>query len=173
MSVENVELAIRHCRRVVGEWEDINMNGWREDQTRYAVIDPILRALGWDTADPKECMVEYRRGRGWVDYAIFGEEAGMEGIGRAEARPLIVIEAKPVDADLTEVPDDQLAGYVDAEPAMQYGAGVVTNGRLWMIFDLEAEGALEDKHIETVNITEGAVLRAATTLNYWLSKEQW
>ena len=56
---------------------------------------------------------------------------------------------------------------------MQYGAGVVTNGRLWMIFDLEAEGALEDKHIETVNITEGAVLRAATTLNYWLSKEQW
>ena len=172
MSVENVEQAIRHCRRVIGEWEDINMNGWREDQTRYAIIDPILRALGWDAADPKECMVEYGRGSGRVDYAIFGEDAEMEAIGKAEATPLIVIEAKPVDADLTEVPD-QLAGYVNAEPAMQYGAGVVTNGRLWMIFDLEAEGAFEDKHIETVNITEGAVRRAATTLSYWLGEWPW
>ncbi len=82
MSVENVEQAIRHCRRVIGEWEDINMNAWREDQTRYAIIDPILRALGWDTADPKECMVEYRRGRGWVDYAILGEEVEMEAIDK-------------------------------------------------------------------------------------------
>ena len=148
------------------------MNEWREDQTRYAIIDPIIRALGWNIADPKECVPEYGRGNGRADYAIFGEEAEMEAIGMAEATPLIVIEAKPVDADLTEVPE-QLAYYVDAEPAMSYGAGVATNGRQWLIYDLSVDGELQDKHVETVNITEGAVRGAANTLNYWLSKGQW
>lgn len=172
MSTEDVEHAIRHGRRVIGEWEDINMNEWREDQTRYAVVDPIIRALGWNTADPKECFPEYWRGNGRADYALFGRNSAMEAMGNAEETPLIVIEAKPVDADLTEVPE-QLAYYVDAEPAVSYGAGVVTNGRLWMLYDLSVEGDFQDKYIDTVNITEGAVSKAAETLNYWLGKGQW
>ena len=172
MSVEAVEQAIRHSRRVIGEWEDINLNEWREDQTRYAVIDPIIRALGWDTADPKECCPEYVRQGGRADYAMFAEETAIEEIGMAEATPLILIEAKPVDADLTEVPD-QLAWYVDAEPAVSYGAGVVTDGRRWMLYDLSVEGEISDKYVETVNITEGTVGKNAKTLHYWRGKEQW
>ena len=172
MSIEDVERAIRHGRRVIGEWEDINLNAWREDETRYAVIDPIIRALGWDTAEPKECCPEYVRQGGRVDYAIFAEDTAIEDIGRAEATPLILIEAKPVDADLAGVPD-QLARYVDAEPAINYGAGVVTNGRRWMLYDLRVEGEISDKYVDTVNITEGAVGKNAKTLRDWLGKGQW
>ena len=31
-----------------------------EALTRYALIDPLLRALGWDTGDPSQVLVEYR-----------------------------------------------------------------------------------------------------------------
>ena len=172
MGVEAVEQAIRHGRRVIGEWEDVDLNEWREDQTRYAVIDPIVRALGWDTSDPKECCPEYGREGGRADYAIFGADLAIEEIGRAEATPLILIEAKPVDADLETAPD-QLAGYVDADPAMSYGAGVVTNGRHWWIYDLTIEGDFPDKCVQAVNITEGAVGTNAKTLYDWLGKGQW
>ena len=37
----------------------MGLPGWREDLTRYVIIDPIIRALGWDTAEPKECHSEY------------------------------------------------------------------------------------------------------------------
>ena len=40
--------------------------------TRYALIDPLLRELGWDTADPALVMPEYRLGNGRADYALLG-----------------------------------------------------------------------------------------------------
>ena len=55
MSVATVEEAIREINRRISEWKEVGFVGWREDQTRYGIIDPIIRALGWDTADPKEC----------------------------------------------------------------------------------------------------------------------
>jgi predicted type IV restriction endonuclease len=32
--------------------------------TRYALVDPILRALGWDTEDPEQVVPEFPRKRG-------------------------------------------------------------------------------------------------------------
>ena len=70
--------------------------GWREDLTRYGIIDPTIRALGWDTADPKECHPEYPRSENGdrVDYAFFTrldlaklEEEDMPA-------PDIIVEAK-------------------------------------------------------------------------------
>lgn len=52
MSIEDV---IQSIRTVVAERDAIGMDRWREGHTRYGVIDPIIRALGWNTADPKEC----------------------------------------------------------------------------------------------------------------------
>jgi predicted type IV restriction endonuclease len=51
----------------------MGLPGWREDLTRYGIIDPTIRALGWDTADPKECHPEYPRSENGdrVDYAFF------------------------------------------------------------------------------------------------------
>ena len=59
MITKKVEDAILKIGAVVREWDEVDLNSWREDHTRYGVIDPVLRALGWNTADPKECHPEY------------------------------------------------------------------------------------------------------------------
>lgn len=41
-----------------------------EEDVKKAVIEPILRALGWDTADLRSIKSEYAAGPGRVDYAL-------------------------------------------------------------------------------------------------------
>ena len=44
-----------------------------EQDTKASLIDPVLRALGWDLEDLDEVKWEYKRGK-WkrpVDYALF------------------------------------------------------------------------------------------------------
>ena len=55
-----------------------------EALTRYALIDPLLRGLGWDTSDPSQVLVEFRSQNGAADYALLG----------AGGRPLVIVEAK-------------------------------------------------------------------------------
>jgi hypothetical protein len=38
--------------------------------TRYALIDPVLRALGWDTEDPEIVVPEYTTPTGRMDYVL-------------------------------------------------------------------------------------------------------
>ena len=45
---------------------------FNETQTRVALIDPLLTALGWDVADPALVTPEYRTDVGWADYALQG-----------------------------------------------------------------------------------------------------
>ena len=68
MTVNTVTTAIRHAHQVIGEWEEAGryLDGvqWREDHTRYALIDPILRALGWKTYEPRDrALVKAHAGR--------------------------------------------------------------------------------------------------------------
>ena len=71
MSIKEVEDAILTIRAVVQEWDEACLKFWREDHTRYGIIDPIIRALGWKVSDPKECHPEYtasllKGGAGWT-----------------------------------------------------------------------------------------------------------
>ena len=50
MSIREVEDAIQKIRVVVEEWTAAGETEWMEEHTKYAVVDPIIRALGWDTA---------------------------------------------------------------------------------------------------------------------------
>ena len=128
--------------------------GW-EFHTRYGVIDPIIRALGWDTADPKECHPEYPRPyqEGRVDYALFGTP-DVESIGNNSIPPDVVIESKalrePIDDDVP-----QLQRYVEADPRMRTGVAVLTNGNEWWIYDLTKRGPFEGKLVDRVNILTG------------------
>ena len=38
-----------------------------EALTRNALVDPLLRSLGWDTEDPALVMPEYKLGNGFAD----------------------------------------------------------------------------------------------------------
>ena len=83
MAVKAVEDEIRRVMDVADKF-----GGWiseHETANRYAVIDPILWALGWQTWLPWECRVEVKRGKqGRADYVRLN----------AEEKPVVVIEAK-------------------------------------------------------------------------------
>ena len=56
-----------------------------ETRTKYALIDPVLGALGWNLADPAQAKFEYEIQQGRIDYALF--KAGFK-------HPVILVEAK-------------------------------------------------------------------------------
>ena len=176
MTVRAVEKAIRDARRVMQEWEQVaeaywpGENSWKEDQTRYAIIDPIIRALGWDTSDPKECHPEYPRPFGGrrVDYALF-REGELADIGSGNAVPEIIVEAKKVGADLDHGLT-QLQRYVRAKPSMKEGVAVLTNGREWRFYSVEGRKNLSVERGDTVDILCGNLRQISQTLNLWIKK---
>ena len=62
-----------------------------EALTRYALIDPLLRELGWDTSDPAMVMPEYRSGSGSADYALL-----------TNGSPAMMVEAKKLGTPLQD-----------------------------------------------------------------------
>ena len=69
MAVEDVVHAIRQVQPHLSEYQTVQHRGPVNDgapanndemSTRYLIIDPLLRSLGWDLSDPTHCVVEYR-----------------------------------------------------------------------------------------------------------------
>lgn len=175
MSVATVASAIREVNSRIAEWEEVGLPGWREDQTRYGIIDPIIGSLGWNTADPKECYPEYQRGEngGRVDYAFFAR------LDMAQLRegdmppPCIIVEAKKLGEHLDEH-FDKLREYAQAYPRMTGGVAVLTNGIEWRLYPVGTRGGLRRKlHDEdTVNI-RCHTQQAAQTLNRRIGRRSW
>ena len=59
--------------------------------TRYTLIDPLLRELGWDTEDPELVIPEYSSGGGRADYALLGNDG----------KPAMIVEAKKLGEPLS------------------------------------------------------------------------
>jgi hypothetical protein len=133
--------------------------GIGEQDTKAALIVPVLRALGWDVEDLEDVKLEYRRrpSDNPVDYALF--------ILRA---PRLFIEAKSLGSHL----DDgkwalQILNYATA-------AGVewvaLTDGNEWRIYNSHATVPVEQKLFRVVRISEPGT-RAEETLRL-LAKAQ-
>lgn len=175
MTIKAVAAAIRNRRAILTRWSEIGLENWSEWHTRYALIDPIIRALGWDTGAPDECGVEWPRptGRRKVDYALFGN-TDMHDIARGRIAPTIIIESKRVKTDLTiEIIDTQLSGYANCKPRMYRGVAVLTNGRQWLLYDMSKRVRFGRKLSAIVDITKGRQQDAARELHQWLNRERW
>ena len=177
MSISTVEGAIRDARKAITEWEELGFghDTWLEAHTRYAIIDPVILALGWNTRDPKECHPEYPRWRGEevngrVDYAMFSQP-DILAIGSGQVEPDVIVEVKSVGANLQEHVE-QLQRYVEADPRMSTGVAVLTNGREWWLYDLGRGGAFVDKQLDPINILEGNLRESARTLNGLLDRRK-
>ena len=113
-----------------------------EMQTRYALIDPLLRELGWDTSDPSQVTPEYVVGSGRVDYALL-----------RNGRPVLMVEAKKLGEDLKG------AVLQGVSYAWQQGAShfAVTDGQRWHIYDIRSGGGgQEPKPQVSFDITQSA-----------------
>ena len=135
MSISDVEQAIRRVQPHVSKFQpsphgtlnvDAPTNN-HETSTRYIIIDPIMRALGWDLSDPSQCIVEYRiqdrQGKsGLVDYALLNDMG----------EPVVLVEAKRIDEySFSEDNFDQMDRYLEGVTTAK--VGVVTNGQYWEI----------------------------------------
>lgn len=121
-----------------------------ETRTRLALIDPLLCALGWDTADPAVVEPEYRVDVGWADYAL----------QRPGTQPIAVIEAKR----LGSVVDNHLGQAVNycIHEGIPYAG--VTDGNHWQLYRTFEEARLADKLVLDVRIDDASVFQSALKL---------
>ena len=170
MSIGKMKAAICKIRDVVSEWDKVGETDWLEDHTRYSVVDPVIQALGWDTADPKVCHSEFPRPfpAGRVDYALFGA-ADVYSIVNDGLPPDVIIEAKALRTSLKEaVP--QLRRYAWASPGMQRGRAVLTSGNQWWVYDLGLPGAFTARRVVQVDILKDDPQVSAQVLDLWLCR---
>lgn len=98
-----------------------------EALTRYSLIDPLLRELGWDTEDPGIVKPEYsvdiyNGGIARADYALMGDD-----------KPLMMMEAKKLGESLLagNAVEQGIRGCINTATDFF----VVTDGQKWEIYD--------------------------------------
>src|SRR5215211_9246860 len=115
-----------------------------EQNTKAALIDPVLRALGWDVEDVEEVHREYKlkTADNPVDYALL-----------VLRTPRLFIEAKALGENL----DDrrwagQMLGYASVAGVEWV---VLTDGDEYRIYNSHAAVPVDEKLFRAVRISEG------------------
>ena len=103
-----------------------------EALTRYVLVDPLLRALGWDTEDPNQVRPEFNPGHGRADYALMAGEVVQA-----------MIEAKALDRPLSEgLP--QGINYCLMQGTRYF---VVTDGQRWELYETHRPVPIAQKRV--------------------------
>ena len=127
-----------------------------ETRTRMALVDPLLNALGWRTADPAMVIPEYRigRGAGKADYAL--RKAMTQ-----DGSPIIAfIEAKRLNEPL-ENHRAQMLTYSNMA-GVKYAA--LTNGDRWEVYEVFKEAPLHERLLLETSIRREPALDCAVKL---------
>lgn len=114
-----------------------------EQNTKAALIDPLLSALGWDVEDIDEVSREYRRKPqdNPVDYSLFMLRS-----------PRLFVEAKGLEKDLSDRRwISQILGYATVVGVEWC---VLTNGDEYRLYNAHAPVDVEQKLFRIVRITD-------------------
>ncbi|MCY3557605.1 MAG: type I restriction enzyme HsdR N-terminal domain-containing protein [Chloroflexi bacterium] len=126
-----------------------------EALTRYALIDPLLSGLGWDTGDPSQVMPEYRSAAGSADYALLGSDES----------PRIIVEAKRLGTPLQPVATQGINYCVQS--GVPYFA--LTDGQHWELYETFRPVPLEDKVVVTLDLKSSVVESCLDAMALWQS----
>ena len=110
-----------------------------EALTRYVLIDPLLRGLGWDTADPAMVIPEYKSGNGRADYALLGNDGN----------PGMMVEAKSLGSSLRDAALSQGIQYC-LEKGTKYFT--LTDGNCWEIYETHRPVPIDAKRVVAFNL---------------------
>jgi len=122
-----------------------------EALTRYALIDPLLRALGWDTEDPDQVEPEFDAKVGKADYAL-----------KINGKPVIIVEAKALGTQLDyKTIIKQVIPYAYATNAPYI---VVTDGNRWEVYKLASSDIVVSWQIKD-NSPQEVALKALAIAN--------
>ncbi|RKG90913.1 type I restriction enzyme HsdR N-terminal domain-containing protein [Corallococcus terminator] len=123
-----------------------------EETAKLALVVPFIRLLGYDPGFPREVRLEYAadfvQGDGKklpdrMDFAIFDQTG---------AKPLIVIETKPLGTDLKSRAQ-QLARYLSQLPELHFG--IITDGCHYLFFgDLENPNVMDPEPFFTFSLED-------------------
>lgn len=121
-----------------------------EALTRYVLIDPFLRALGWDTENPEVIRPEFTTSAGKPDYALFHNGQRIAFIG---------VKALGKQEDLL-----QHVSYCVSEGVRYF---ITSDGSRWEVYDTHIQKPLPEKRLAEWDITSmepGEVVRNAFSI---------
>ena len=98
--------------------------GRNETRTRDALINPLLKALGWETT---VVVPEYQTRHGIADYALLQSPT-------AVGRPIALVEAKRMNDDLNDEHRNQVFDYARDRKSVEYVG--LTNGDRWEFYEV-------------------------------------
>ncbi len=124
-----------------------------EALTRYALIDPLLRELGWDTSNPDMVIPEYKSGNGRADYALMNDSS-----------PAMMVEAKSLDTPLRDTVLSQGINYCLMEGTSYFS---VTDGRIWEIYETHKPVPIDEKRIVRFDIKDSPAQVCLSALALW------
>ncbi len=130
-----------------------NMFRKNEMMTRYTLVDPLLRGIGWDLSDPGTVVPEEGsvKGAGKTDYTMLGStqtrnRPGTNDAVFPDALPVLVVEVKSLGSRL----DSSAVKIVHYMETRGTRHGVLTDGRKWRIYEDPSAKAGWQKPKETV-----------------------
>ncbi|MGQ0615006.1 MAG: type I restriction enzyme HsdR N-terminal domain-containing protein [Planctomycetaceae bacterium] len=147
--MESLDQTLAGLRVKIGKYR--GRRPLNEENTKGTLVEPVLRALGWDVEDPEEVDREYRaesRDKP-VDYALL-----------LTRKPRLLVEAKALGHNL----DDrrwvnQIMGYAVVAGVKWM---VLTNGDEYRIYNTHADVKADEKLFRTVRVSEPSALLSPT-----------
>src|SRR5215203_2299368 len=139
---QNLSSALPKLRKRIQKILNRNEN-IGEQNTKAALIDPLLAALGWDVEDIDEVSREYRRKSqdNPVDYALFMLRS-----------PRLFVEAKGLEKDLSDRKwISQVLGYATVVGVEWC---ILTNGDEYRLYNAHAPVDVEQKLFRAVRLSE-------------------
>ena len=112
-----------------------------ETRTRMALIDPLLRTLGWDVSDPGIVIPEYKVEQGRGDYALLGPNG----------KPVAIVEAKKLGENLGSY-RKQMLDYSNYA-AVPYAG--ITDGDRWEMYEVFKQSLIDERRILELSIKHG------------------
>ena len=157
MALDELYEQLRKLREDISEFSEY-LEG-NEAGTRQVLIDPLLRVLGWEVADPTQVRLEFGitkfgGGKKFADYALLRND---EPVAVVEAKRL---RAKNLDAAIG-------AAMVEAvERGIKYI--LVTDGDQWRIYDVFKAAGIEGSLITKFSVVSDPLsVSAVNALVIW------
>jgi hypothetical protein len=155
LNVADLDVALTSVRDRIAKFRGQAIG---EENTKHALIEPVLRALGWDVEDLDEVRCEYKlkQADNPVDYAFF-----------VHGNLRLFVEAKALGENLDKCAH-QIMGYAGVAGVVEWI--VLTNGNEYRIYNAHAQVPIEQKLFKRVVLASGEPDVAGTLL--LLSKAQ-
>lgn len=154
---DQLKKEIERQRLLINEEVTLDYVCGKESRTRVSLIDPMLRALGWNVANPSQVKLEFECGGNLLDYVLMG----------ADGTPWAGIEAKKLNEDLGihigKLKADALA------LQNRFGAEyyILTNGNLWRLYHgiAATENDTQEQKVFEVSIFDSQTGECALALS--------